>query len=66
MLGAAPEGSWQLVFNDGKEDKVLGFSLEEVREARLVPVVDFKGRARKQRPEAAEAGETRLSGGHEE
>jgi ribosome maturation factor RimP len=66
VLGAAPEGGWQLVFLDGKEEKVLGFSLDEVREARLVPVVDFKGRARKQRPEAAEAGETRLSGGHEE
>jgi ribosome maturation factor RimP len=43
----------------------LGFTLDEVREARLVPVVDFKGRARK-RPEDAGAGETRLSGGHEE
>lgn len=64
VLGAA-EAGWQLVFKDGKEEKVLGFSLDEVREARLVPVVDFKGRARKQ-PDAAPAGETRLSGGHEE
>jgi ribosome maturation factor RimP len=38
-------GAWQLVFNDGKADQVLGFSLDEVREARLVPVLDFKGRA---------------------
>ena len=36
--------SWRLVFNDGKVDQALDFSLEEVRDARLVPVVDFKGR----------------------
>ena len=65
LLEADGDG-WRLVFNDGKQDQALSFSIEEVREARLVPVVDFKGRARKQRPEAAEAGETRLSGGHEE
>jgi ribosome maturation factor RimP len=35
---------WTLVFNDGKADQVLAFALDEVREARLVPVVDFKGR----------------------
>jgi ribosome maturation factor RimP len=64
VLGSV-DGGWQLAFKDGKEDKVLGFTLDEVREARLVPVVDFKGRARK-RPEDAGAGETRLSGGHEE
>lgn len=64
VLGAAGEG-WQLGFKDGKEDKVLGFTLDEVREARLVPVVDFKGRARK-RPEAADTGEVRELGGHEE
>lgn len=37
-------GAWNLVFKDGKAEQVLGFKLEEVREARLVPVVDFKGR----------------------
>ncbi len=42
-LEAAGEG-WRVVFNDGKADQALDFSLEEVREARLVPVVDFKGR----------------------
>ena len=26
------------------EEKVLDFTLDEVREARLVPVIDFKGR----------------------
>jgi len=35
---------WRIVFHDGKSDQALDFSLEEVREARLVPVVDFKGR----------------------
>lgn len=35
---------WRIVFNDGKTDQALDFSLDEVREARLVPVVDFKGR----------------------
>ena len=43
LLEASPEG-WRLVFNDGKADQALDFSLEEVKEARLVPVVDFKGR----------------------
>ena len=42
---------WRLVFNDGKQDQALSFSIEEVREARLVPVVDFKGR-RRNKPEA--------------
>jgi ribosome maturation factor RimP len=37
-------GAWRLVFSDGKAEQALDFSLDEVREARLVPVVDFKGR----------------------
>ena len=45
VLSAAAEGGgWQLVFKNGKTEQVLGFTLQEVREARLVPVVDFKGR----------------------
>lgn len=36
--------TWRIVFHDGKVEQALDFSLEEVREARLVPVVDFKGR----------------------
>lgn len=44
LLGPAEAGGWQLVFQDGKAEQVLGFTLDEVREARLVPVVDFKGR----------------------
>jgi ribosome maturation factor RimP len=35
---------YRLVFSDGKSDQALDFSLDEVRDARLVPVVDFKGR----------------------
>lgn len=49
--GAPPAGSaalqqdaWRLVFQEGKTSQVLGFAFSEVREARLVPVVDFKGR----------------------
>ena len=41
---AAPAAGWRLVFNDGKVDQALDFSFEEVREANLVPVLDFKGR----------------------
>lgn len=36
--------AWALHFLDGKAEQVLGFTLDEVREARLVPVIDFKGR----------------------
>lgn len=57
---------WQLVFNDGKVDQVLDFAFDEVREARLVPVLDFKGRRGKGAPAVAEqpAGET--DGGQEQ
>lgn len=43
VLAEAGEG-WELHFNDGKQDQVLGFTLDEIREARLVPAVNFKGR----------------------
>jgi ribosome maturation factor RimP len=64
LAGDTPESGFELVFRVGKEDKVLGFVLDEVREARLVPVVDFKGRKR----QAADApdGAAQESGGHEE
>lgn len=39
-----PAGGWQLLLRQGAQEQVLGFALDEVREARLVPVVDFKGR----------------------
>lgn len=44
VLAAGEAGAWNLVFKVGKTEQVLGFTLQEVREARLVPVVDFKGR----------------------
>ena len=44
VLGRAEAGDWRLVFKVAKTEQVLGFKFEEVREARLVPVVDFKGR----------------------
>ena len=43
VLQAQGEG-WRVVFHDGLAEQALDFTLEEVREARLVPVVDFKGR----------------------
>ncbi len=46
VLAAENEG-WRLTFSDGKNEQALDFSLEEVREARLVPVVNFKGRGAK-------------------
>lgn len=42
-----PEGGqWRVTFADGKVERALDFALDEVRDARLVPVIDFKkGRA---------------------
>lgn len=61
---AAQEGAegaqagWQLIFKvgEGKNavEQALGFTLDEVREARLVPVVDFKGRGRRAAAPAAQ------------
>ena len=59
----AAETGFELVFKDGKEDKVLGFALTEIREARLVPVVDFKNQRRAAAEPDAPIAE---SGGHEE
>ena len=54
VLGARESGDgWRLVFDDGKGEQALDFSLEEVREARLVPVFDFKGRRFAPAPTAA-------------
>ncbi len=61
----ADSAGWQLIFNDGKVDQVLAFAFDEVREARLVPVLDFKGRRGKGAPaKPSEAGET--DGGQKE
>jgi ribosome maturation factor RimP len=65
---APEEGVWRLVFNDGKGDQALDFKLEEVRETRLVPVVDFKGR-RGRKADAGTAATTadgQDDGGHKE
>ncbi|GAP37043.1 ribosome maturation factor RimP [Piscinibacter sakaiensis] len=64
---AAPTG-WRLVFDDGRGEQALDFELAEVREARLVPVLDFKGRRFAPAPQTpsapAPAGE-REDGGRE-
>jgi ribosome maturation factor RimP len=43
QLARDAEG-WHLQVVDGKNEQRLGFTLAEVREARLVPVLNFKGR----------------------
>jgi ribosome maturation factor RimP len=63
QLSRAESGSWQLVWSDAPEPKpgqkvsrkrepaplqAIGFSLDELKEARLAPVVDFKGRKPRQ------------------
>jgi ribosome maturation factor RimP len=49
-----PQGDdWRLVVTDQKTEMALDFRFDEVREMRLVPVVDFKGRRRK--PDAMDA-----------
>lgn len=62
-LAAEGEG-WVLHFDEGKGEQVLGFALDEVREARLVPVLNFKGRT--PRPAAPAGATERVDGGHEE
>jgi ribosome maturation factor RimP len=56
VLGKGESEGWTLLFSSGKTDQVLGFTLDEVREARLVPVLDFKGR-RSSKPADAPAAE---------
>lgn len=55
LLEALGEG-WRLVFTNGKVEQALDFALDEVKEARLVPVVDFKGRRFQAAPADAAAG----------
>jgi ribosome maturation factor RimP len=50
VLGAR-DGGWRLLMEPtakGEPEQVLDFVFDEVREARLVPVIDFKGRKVKQ------------------
>jgi len=44
VAGEGQQDAWRLLFNDGKAEQALDFTLDEVREARLVPVLNFKGR----------------------
>lgn len=61
-LERSESGGWQIVWSDAPPPKpgqkvskkrapvplqVMGFALDELREARLAPIVDFKGRQRK-------------------
>jgi len=64
VLGGSAAAGWTLVFDDGRGEQVLGFALDEVREARLVPVLDFKGRGRHRAREAT-PGATPLHGGQD-
>lgn len=68
VLQPSPQGEgWRIVFGDGKTEQAMDFSLDEVREARLVPVVDFKGRraaAAKPSADATEPGQE-VDGGRE-
>jgi len=45
VLEKGEADGWSLVYSKGKSEEALGFSLDEVRDAKLVPVVNFKGRA---------------------
>jgi len=65
VLNGTNEQGFAIVFNDGKADQVLEFKLEEVREARLVPVVDFKGRRGKNIGAAPAAAEQGVDGGQD-
>ena len=52
---------------DAEVERVLDFTLDELRDARLVPVLDFKGRRRKAEPSAAPGeGAQSDDGGQEE
>ena len=54
-VAPAAQAQWRLVFDDGKGEQALDFALNEVREARLVPVLDFKGRRFAPAPDTAPA-----------
>ncbi len=40
----AASTSWRVIFSDGKTEQALDFALDEVRSAKLVPEISFKGR----------------------
>lgn len=39
--------AWRVIFHDGKAEQALDFTLDEVRSAKLVPEISFKGRTPK-------------------
>lgn len=50
LLNQGEGESWTLLFGEKGQEQVMQFQLEEVREARLVPVIDFKGRGKRAAP----------------
>ena len=53
-------GGWRLVLpavGGAEPEQALDFELDEVREARLVPVIDFKGRRRASEPNKQDGGQ---------
>lgn len=67
LSAADAAGGWRLVFMEGKVEQALDFVLNEVREARLVPVVDFKGRRGSAAPAAPVVGDgSTVDGGQEQ
>jgi ribosome maturation factor RimP len=48
---ATDDQAWRLVFDDGEADQALDFTLDEVREAHLVPSFSFKGRGGEPAPD---------------
>jgi ribosome maturation factor RimP len=59
------EGGWRLEITDGKTESALDFAFDEVRETRLVPVIDFKGRRKNKDAVAAPAADTAQNGEQE-
>lgn len=51
LLRTANEAGCELLVTDGKTEQVLAATYDEIREARLVPVLDFKRGARKSNPQ---------------
>jgi len=70
----AREGGWRLEMapmvkgpkgSTGQQARALDFVLDEVREARLVPVVDFKGKAKAQARKAGEPAHEQAVSSHD-
>ena len=62
----AQAAGWRVVWGEGESQQALDFVLDDVREARLVPVLDFKGRRFatpvQQRPEATGKRQSAVAG----